>query len=93
MTKVMFRVFVTRRCRVCKKIHPMPTHRYVDHYGEGSPEEEIQVGHTLWANALEQENERAERRDRDRNNRKAGTGRMHTNMRQRPLYQYHFEVK
>jgi hypothetical protein len=91
MTKVMFRVFVTRRCRVCKKIHPMPTHRYVDHYGEGSPEEEIQVGHTLWANALEQENERAERRDR--NNRKAGTGRMHTNMRQRPLYQYHFEVK
>ncbi|KKN92303.1 hypothetical protein LCGC14_0207940 [marine sediment metagenome] len=90
MTKVKFRVYVTRRCRVCKKIHQMPTHRYIDHYGEEDPATEIPIGHALVSNLLEKENARAE--SRDRKARKVGTGRMHTNQRQRPLYQYCLEV-
>ena len=91
MTKVKFRVYVVRRCRVCKKIHPMPTHRAIYHQGDGDSDDVIAKGHALAANLLEQENTRAEAHDRK--NRKVGAGKMHTNLRQRPLYQYHFEVK
>jgi hypothetical protein len=90
MTKVKFRVYVTRRCRVCKKIHPMPTHRPIYHQGEGDPVDVIAKGHALASDMLEKENARAE--VRDRRARKEGKGRLHTNLRQRPLYQYHFEV-
>lgn len=90
MTKVKFRVYVTRRCRVCKKIHPMPTHRAIYHQGEGDLAEVIAKGHANASDLLERENARAEASDRRA--RKAGSGRMHTNLRQRPLYQYCLEV-
>lgn len=90
MMKVKFRVYVTRRCRVCKKIHDMPTHRYIDHYGEGNVMDVIAKGHDNAVGTLEKENARAEATDR--RNRKAGTGRTHNNLHQRPLYQWQLEV-
>ncbi len=88
--KVKFRVFVTRRCRVCKKIHAMPTHRHIDHYGEGEWQDVVAKGHANAVDLLEKENSRAE--VIDRRNRKAGSGKTHNNLRQRPLYQWHIEV-
>ena len=90
MVKVVFRVYVTRRCRVCKKIHAMSTNRYIDHYGEGVVMDVIAKGHANAEDTLEKENTRADARDR--RNRKAGIGRTHTNLRQRPLYQYFLEM-
>jgi hypothetical protein len=90
MTKVKFRVYVVRRCRVCKNVHPMPTHRYIYHQGDGDILDVIAKGHNLAANLLEKENDRAEAADQ--RNRKAGKGKVYTNLHQRPLYQYHFEV-
>jgi hypothetical protein len=91
MLKVVFRVYVTRRCRVCKKIHTMPTNRYLDHYDEvDDPMDAIGRGHTLISDLLEKENSRAEAHDW--RNSKAGKGKTRTNLRQRPLYQWHFEV-
>jgi hypothetical protein len=91
MLKVKFRVYVTRRCRVCKKIHPMPTHRAIYHQADGEPMDVIARGHALASNLLEKENTRADATDR--RNRNAGTGKAHTNLRQRPLYQYCLEVE
>jgi hypothetical protein len=91
MTKVKFRVYVTRRCRVCKKIHAMPTHRAIYHQGEGDTMDVVAKGHALASNLLEKENSRAEAADW--RNSKAGKGKTRTNLRQRPLYQYHFEVE
>lgn len=89
-TKVKFRVFVTRRCRVCKKVHPMPTHRNLFHQGEEDPHDVIQQGHINATTLLNKENERAERFDQI--SRKNGKGKTRTNLNQRPYYQYHLEI-
>jgi hypothetical protein len=68
----------------------MPTHRAIYHQGEGDLDDVIAKGHANAAFLLEKENARAEANDRKA--RKTGAGRMRTNLRQRPLYQYHFEV-
>ncbi len=86
MLKVKFRVYVTRRCRVCKKIHPMPTHRALYHQGEGDVVDVVAQGHANSVALLEGENKRAEEHDRK------SKSRARTNLHQRPLYQYHFEV-
>ncbi len=91
MIKVKFRVYVTRRCRMCNKIHTMPTHRYLDHIGEGGWQGVVAQGHANFVNLLEKENTRAERIDR--RNRKASSGRTNNNLYQRPLYQWYLEVE
>lgn len=68
----------------------MPTHRNLFHQGEGEVHDVIQQGHLNATTLLNKENERAERFDQL--NRNKGKGKSHTNLNQRPYYQYHFEV-
>jgi hypothetical protein len=53
--KVKFRVFETKKCRKCRRIHPAPTNRVVFHQGTGTEHDVIQEGHALWVAALQQE--------------------------------------
>jgi hypothetical protein len=55
MFKVKFRVYETKKCRKCRRIHPAPTNRYVFHQGDGTEADVIQAGHALWVSTLEAE--------------------------------------
>jgi hypothetical protein len=51
--KVKFRVFETKKCRKCRRIHPAPTNRHVFHQHKGTEHNAIQEGHALWVKTLE----------------------------------------
>jgi hypothetical protein len=54
--KIKYRVYETKKCRKCRRIHPAPTNRYVFHQGKGyTADATIQEGHDLWVHALEAE--------------------------------------
>ena len=81
--KVKFRVFETKQCRKCRKVHEMPTHRAIFHQAEGSTEYLVaQQGHELAVFMLDAEY-RAQRREL----KKAGKP-MSMAVIKRPLYQY-----
>ena len=43
--KVKFRVYKVKKHDRCKKIHPVPTHRYIFYQGEGTEHDVVQNGH------------------------------------------------
>jgi hypothetical protein len=55
MFKVKYRVFETKKCRKCRRIHPAPTNRYVFHQGDDTEHNVIQEGHALWVVTLKAE--------------------------------------
>jgi hypothetical protein len=61
MFKVKFRVYETKKCRKCRRIHPAPTNRYVFHQGDGTELDVIQAGHALWVSTLNAEDKRRTR--------------------------------
>lgn len=57
MFKVKFRVFETKKCRKCRRIHEAPTNRYVFGQGEAGDSEHdvIQKSHATWVATLKAE--------------------------------------
>ncbi len=55
MFKVKFRVFETKKCRKCRRIHEAPTSRYVFGQGEGLEHDVIQKTHAIWVAKLKGE--------------------------------------
>jgi hypothetical protein len=80
--KVKFRVFETKQCRKCRKVHEMPTHRAIFHQAESTEYDIAQQGHELAVLVLDAEY-RAQRREL----KKAGKP-LSLAVIKRPLYQY-----